>query len=427
MIIFTTIISILFEYFTIINIISIFYEKKDNSNFKTSLLISTMFFLFSTIFSNISFVFSILYIFFLINMYQIKSIKKKITYTIVIFLFLGILEIFITQICCYVYGQSVEMIINNQLTYSFVVILAKTISYLIVNFFKVSYIKKSSFHFDNVSGVVLLISICITVSFCILGNILFIIDDKSISFLGTIILLLLIIILLVFLMNNNLKNNILFSKYEINSLKQYILFNEKYNKKINDSMIEVKKIKHNLNLELAGISNMLRKGCIEDAIKYIEQTTNQLNKSLNESIYIGDSFIDGIINNLLLEAKSKKIDTKIHTDIINIGNIDKMDLGLLIGCAFDNAIEANLKNKGEKQIDISMSTRGHYFIFKIINPIDYTNKIDTKVSSKSYDVDNHGYGLKTIETISNKYSGTYDTFLKNKYFYLCIMLNIEKS
>ena len=87
-------------------------------------------------------------------------------------------------------------------------------------------------------------------------------------------------------------------------------------------------------------------------------------------------------------------------------NVDLLELGVLIGNALDNAIEAteNIEDSTDKTIFASIITMGGRIVVSVENPVKA--EIDTKrISTAKQDKVNHGYGLKSIKTIAQKYDG----------------------
>lgn len=164
---------------------------------------------------------------------------------------------------------------------------------------------------------------------------------------------------------------------------------------------------------------------IEKARQYILKITKSLNLSINKNIFTGIIYIDAIISNKTKIAKDNNILLYIESDIVNIGNIDEVDLGVLIGCAFDNALESNLKIKNNRYINVHFSTKGQYFVFKMINPIMKNEKVNINVTSKKIQSNYHGYGIRSIEKIAKKYGGSCNIYIENNEFSILIMLNIK--
>lgn len=368
---------------------------------------------------------SIVYIFMLSCLYNIENIKNRFVYTILIFLFLSVMEVVIAQFYALIFGMSITGLQNNIGYYAFAVVSSKLITYIIVNVSAYFYKRENKNNPINISFPALVISSLTFLSFCMLGRILYLATNKGIMFLGTITMILLVIAFLFYLEYYNLYKETKLAKYEIEVLKQHIFYNKKHNEQIVENIEIIKEIKHNLTNQLIGISELIDNNEIEKARQYILKITKSLNLSINKDIFTGIIYIDAIISNKTKIAKDNNILLYIESDIVNIGNIDEVDLGVLIGCAFDNALESNLKIKNNRYINVHFSTKGQYFVFKMINPIMKNEKVNINVTSKKIQSNYHGYGIRSIEKIAKKYGGSCNIYIENNEFSILIMLNIK--
>ena len=115
--------------------------------------------------------------------------------------------------------------------------------------------------------------------------------------------------------------------------------------------------------------------------------------------------------------------------------IQSYDIGIILGNALDNAIEACKKQKAEEPeaetyINLSTFSKGKMFFIEVANSFDgevmrrkgtefpVTTKPDKKV---------HGIGLTNIKNTAEKYHGGVDWAVKNKVFTLTVMLKNERS
>jgi len=119
-----------------------------------------------------------------------------------------------------------------------------------------------------------------------------------------------------------------------------------------------------------------------------------------------ENVITSFVNFKLKEAKSKNIDVEI---ISNINDkeiyIDKEDICRIINNIMNNAIEA-LQEFNIKKVKLFIGIAGDYLIIKSENP--YKGSMLTegeKIITTKKDRTKHGYGLKSIKNIAEKYNG----------------------
>ncbi len=193
-------------------------------------------------------------------------------------------------------------------------------------------------------------------------------------------------------------------------------------------MEEFYREKHDLVNELASL-----KGCIEEC--NMESLTKNLDKiihsyeSTEKVCNTGNSTVDAIINFKYAVASEYGIKFCLKIFIPNELSIDICDIGVVLGNAVDNAIEAVRKCKNrEKIIQISMGVRKEAWVIVIKNP--YEHEVEKgrngMLLSTKQEKQRHGYGLKSITRIAEKYQGEAITEIENGIFSLTVVLNLRE-
>jgi sensor histidine kinase regulating citrate/malate metabolism len=109
--------------------------------------------------------------------------------------------------------------------------------------------------------------------------------------------------------------------------------------------------------------------------------------------------------------------------------IDDLDIWSLFGNAIDNAIEAQEKEEeGKRLIRLNVNVKNSFTTIHVENyctqKISFENGLPA--TSKN-DKDFHGYGLKSISSIVEKYNGNALVRFKNHLFTLDIMIPIPEE
>ncbi len=202
---------------------------------------------------------------------------------------------------------------------------------------------------------------------------------------------------------------------------------------ISENMIEQKRMleefqveKHNLINELAVLKGSIEDGDKENAIRNLNKIIH--NCSNTEKISnSGNSTVDAIINFKYTTAKEYGIDFFLKVFIPNELPIEQCDIGVVLGNAIDNAIEAVRRCKNSKKvIEISMGVKKEAWVVVIKNPYETEIKRDRNgnilsTKTKQY---RRGYGLKSIERIVEKYQGESIIDTENGRFSLTMVLNL---
>jgi sensor histidine kinase regulating citrate/malate metabolism len=115
--------------------------------------------------------------------------------------------------------------------------------------------------------------------------------------------------------------------------------------------------------------------------------------------------------------------------------IHSYDIGVIMGNAVDNAMEACRKLKAKEPgaaafIRISSLQKGNLLILKVENSFDgrlvRRRQEEFPVTDKA-DRKSHGIGLANIKSTAEKYQGTMDFKVKDRVFILSVMMKNERS
>lgn len=143
-----------------------------------------------------------------------------------------------------------------------------------------------------------------------------------------------------------------------------------------------------------------------DAIKsYLDELDTDLS-TVDTVIKTGNAMADAILNSKISLAKSKNIPVHADAHIPLALTTSEIDLCVIIGNLFDNAIEASLKlPEEERMIRVYMDMKNTQFY------ISFTNFTSTKKMSKVGNIfkttkgEGHGFGLVRIDNIVERLDG----------------------
>ncbi len=163
--------------------------------------------------------------------------------------------------------------------------------------------------------------------------------------------------------------------------------------------------KHDYKNHIHVLKVYLENNDINSLKKHLDLLSEDL-QTLDISIKTGNSMVDAILNSKISLAKSKEIQTTIDANIPVKLDISEVDLCVIIGNLFDNAIEASLNlEKDERLIRIYIDVKGNQFYMSFTN---FTkNKKQNKIGNifKTTKGENHGFGLVRIDSIVKKLDG----------------------
>ena len=219
---------------------------------------------------------------------------------------------------------------------------------------------------------------------------------------------------------------IMFNLHQVVSLKSensimHSLFAERQKQyEISKSNIELINLKcHDLKHKLNAYSEILPKEELDELKKNID--------IYDSSIKTGNNVLDTILTekNLLCSVYGISLTCLGNGKLLSF--LSTVDIYSLFGNIIDNAIDAvkNMKEEGKKIISINFEGKGDYLIINTMNY--YTgnlNMVDgVPETTKNYEQGYHGFGLKSIKRLSEKYDGNMVVSTDDGIFSLSISLN----
>lgn len=185
------------------------------------------------------------------------------------------------------------------------------------------------------------------------------------------------------------------------------------------------KLRHDIKNHLITINSYLDKNDIGEAKKHISSIIGAYQNKI-EIVHTGFPAIDGLINSKLQSAYDAGIKINIKTSLPSDFCFSSFDLTVILGNLLDNALQAVSLVEENKFIDIRMDCSKGMLIVKMSNPFKtMVQKENGKIITSKADKENHGFGLRHIDEILEKYNGTSKTDTRNGIFTITTALYIE--
>lgn len=207
----------------------------------------------------------------------------------------------------------------------------------------------------------------------------------------------------------------------------------------------VRSMKHDMKNTLSVIMQLAAgHDCLTDGEKEnaeLQEYLAELNRTMDRlelRFKTGNTVVDALLNMKYHEIIRTLPELQLNADSLIFPKnllIQSYDIGIMIGNALDNAIEAcrKLKEKEEEAetfIRLSSFQRGKMFFIEAENSFDGNvirrNQAEFPVTDKE-DKEAHGIGLSNIQKVAEKYHGAVDWSAENKIFILSIMMQNERS
>lgn len=189
---------------------------------------------------------------------------------------------------------------------------------------------------------------------------------------------------------------------------------------------QVHGLRHDMKHHMREIRAMAANGEIRQIIEYTAQMDQSMDNP-DEYAYSENKEIDGNLNYLLKKAHARLRDVHASIKIPKEMQISAFDLNVLLGNLIDNAITAAEKTEDQKLHIKIAEDRGRLMI-EVKNSYDGELKAHGKwfLTTKP-DIERHGYGLRNVRRIVDRYDGAMDITPAGNEFRVIVLLYMESS
>jgi tetratricopeptide (TPR) repeat protein len=217
---------------------------------------------------------------------------------------------------------------------------------------------------------------------------------------------------------------------EFVELKKELKRQEDYLKKAEVYQKELRRYRHDRKNNLIALFGMLNSGDIEGAKRYLQESVTILNVK-SSIVNTGNPSLDTVLSEKIQEAKLHGI--QVHQMIGLPPNvaINLRDLCLAIGNCLDNAIEACCKAKRifpDSFITFELIEKHNVITFRMENSsVTPTMDEDENLKTSKRDKKNHGFGLKNVRAIVEKYHGYIEAVPMPGVFHIAFTLFLNET
>lgn len=234
------------------------------------------------------------------------------------------------------------------------------------------------------------------------------------------IVLITILVMLIYQMVNRILS-IEKENYLVKLNNEELKFNKKNYENIITHMNEIRKIKHDMNHMLLSLLEDCEKKDYESLHNHIHNQLHRINET--QTVDTGNASLNLILSSQLSKINGKNIEF-IASQFDDDTPMDKIDFYVLLGNLLDNAIE-NCTSKSIKKIILDIYKESNDFVIDIKNTNINNPLVDNPNFNTTKEDCGHGFGMRSIVNIVNKYHGeiTYDY----SYRYFSVQIRIKSS
>lgn len=203
-------------------------------------------------------------------------------------------------------------------------------------------------------------------------------------------------------------------------------FRFQYAQNVKKQYEEICRVRHDMKQTHSVVMSLLLEEKTGEAIEYMKKAAKQIS-DFDVVIDIGNDYVNAILNAKLSEAKQKGITVLCSADK-NADGIDDVDLCNLLGNLLDNAIEACDRCSGRQRvIEIKTGLCDNKYLLDVQNTAPENSLENNKLlSTTKNDHSKHGYGIKSIKSIAEKYKGMVNFSQIEERFRSVVVLTINK-
>lgn len=215
------------------------------------------------------------------------------------------------------------------------------------------------------------------------------------------------------------------------SLKEELLIKSVFLEQAEDKYEQSKANVEMINLKVHDFKHQLR--TLVDKTSLNEKDIKQMEDMIqiyDSNMTTGNKAVDIILMEKKLLCQKKNIDLKCFADCSSLSYMDDADLYSLFGNAIDNAIEAveKLNDSSRKTINVLVKTINNFMSIRFENY--YEGKIQFEKnglpSTTKENKQNHGIGLKSMQSLVEKYGGNMIISTKENVFSISILFPKKK-
>lgn len=185
---------------------------------------------------------------------------------------------------------------------------------------------------------------------------------------------------------------------------------------IRQSQDNIRALKHDMKHHIKMLTDMVSEGENKAALEYLTSMGVFMENS-EEYVVTGNEKIDSILNYMIAKAKNLKIDVFWKIQIPEHLEISVFDINVILSNLFENAINALKDVEGSRLWIIMKYDRG---ILCISTQNNYSKESQMSKISKG-----HGFGLRNIQRIAEKYHGSLTVRNQDLEFHVSILLFLK--
>lgn len=195
---------------------------------------------------------------------------------------------------------------------------------------------------------------------------------------------------------------------------------------LNQSVNLVNQKYHDLKYQIAVLKS---EASAKDSLEYLEKMEQDI-KAYEAQNKTGNKILDTILTGKSLYCQNNWIEMTSVADGTALEFMEPMDISILFGNMLDNAIESVMKieEKEKRLIHVAVTKQKGFLRIRVENcygeePNIKNGKLVTSKKDKNY----HGFGIKSIQSIVEKYDGSTNIHAEDGWFEIRILIPVREK
>jgi len=191
---------------------------------------------------------------------------------------------------------------------------------------------------------------------------------------------------------------------------------KQYYETLEINQYETDALRHDMKKHLDMIKALSDNGDTTNSQEYINELETQL-RDIPAIVKTSQPIISALLTEKLRKAKNNNINIELDVRLESELKVKPIDLCVLLGNLFDNALEAccGLHFNNSKYIKICLAQKSSAIFIEIKNTYTINN-------TKSLRKGKRGFGLKNIRRVVDKYEGNMEIFVDNNIYQTTIII-----
>ena len=199
-------------------------------------------------------------------------------------------------------------------------------------------------------------------------------------------------------------------------IKQNVSYLQEQLKTAKENELSAKTIRHDFRHHNQNIESMLKKGEVQEALRYLKQYNDSLDAvKLND--FCPNITVNAILNSFCTKAQKNGISVSVAADTKEDTPISDMDFVAVLSNLLENAVNGCIECNSGGEIEVNIRTVADKTVIVCSNPCRQNICIENNM------IKNHGIGIAGMLSAIRKYDGDIKYSVDSGILTACIILN----